>query len=229
VGRLPSVAGLHRFSSAAQLDGEVLATGDRATCPRIGWQILSAAAVFGSVRSSALIAACASVDVIGTPWSDMQLLNAAKVAALIVLPPPRPPPNPPEGRRLAHAAKAADALGLPLASGPPKPPGPREPVARGGWLKLPVGRGRPLPLGRARGEKLGTATPCACRHAVYCAKFAAAVVPRDSGAPLLVAELTVGLTGGTEAVVAVLEPPLHAATTKPTASPQATMPNLDLR
>ena len=39
------------------------------------------------------------------PVSDMQLLNAANVVALMVRP---PPPNPPAGSRLAHAARAAD-------------------------------------------------------------------------------------------------------------------------
>src|SRR6185437_4599750 len=105
--------------------GDALGVGapEPARCPKIGWQILSAAAVFASVRSSPRTAAWGSVDVIVTPLSDMQLLNAANVVALIV----RLPATAPAGRRLAQAARAADVLGfgLPNPPKPPPPPGPR--------------------------------------------------------------------------------------------------------
>lgn len=129
----------------------------------MGWQILSAAAVLASLRLSPCMAVCGLVDVIVTPLSDMQLLNAAKVVALIVR---VPGPNAPAGSRLAHAARAADVLGFGLPNPPkppPPPPGPR--LAPGERLNPPGGRLK-VPEGRAPAENEGTVTPCWARHAV---------------------------------------------------------------
>ena len=79
------------------------------------------------------MAAWGSVDVIVTPLSDMQLLNAANVVALIV----RLPATAPAGSKLAHAARAADVLGSGLPN-PPKPPPPGPRLAPGGRLNPPA-------------------------------------------------------------------------------------------
>jgi hypothetical protein len=173
----------------------------------IGWQTFNAAAVLASVRSSPRIAVWGSVDVIVTPLSAMQLLNAANVVALIV----RLPASAPAGSRLAHAARAAAVLGFGLPN-PPKPPPPP-----GGRLNPPAGRLK-LPDGRGRAENDGNVTPCWARHAVYAAKAAplrppGAALPAALAGAALAEGLTAGLAAGVvDALAAVFELPLHAAT-----------------
>src|ERR1019366_3056560 len=194
---------------------------------KIGWQILSAAAVLASLRSSPRMAVWGSVDVIVTPLSDMQLLNAAKVVALIVR---VPGPNAPAGSSRAHAARAADVLGFGLPNPPkppPPPPGPR--LAPGGRLNPPAGRLK-LPEGRAPAEKEGTVTPCCARHAVYAANAAPLRPPGPAlPAALLGAAVGVALAAGlTAGVVDAVEdafvlPPPHAATSNATHALPAVM------
>jgi hypothetical protein len=166
-----------------------------------------------------------SVDVIVTPLSDMQLLNAANVVALIVR---LPGPNAPAGSRLAHAARAADVLGfgLPNPPKPPPPPGPR--LAPGARLNPPGGRLK-VPDGRAPAENEGTVTPCCARHAVYAAKAAplrppgAALPAALPGAALGVA-LTAGLAAGVvdDADDALVLPPQAATKTATPTKPAVT-------
>ena len=142
----------------------------------------------------------------------MQLLNAAKVVALIV----RLPPTAPAGSKLAQAARAADVLGFGLPN-PPKPPAPGPRLAPGGRLKPPGGRLK-VPEGCAPGENEGTVTPCWARQAVYAANAApfrppGARLPEAALGVALGVALTAGLTAGVvDEVDAAFVLPLHAAT-----------------
>jgi len=120
-----------------------------------------------------------------TPWSDMQLRNAASCVEFA----PKPPPPNPElaGRKLAQAWNAARDLAL-----PPKPPAGGPPVDdAGGLLPLP----KPAPV-----------TPCCFRHVVKAVLDAADGFDGD----VVVVVFFVDVGGAVAAA-----PPPHAAKTTP--------------
>lgn len=131
-----------------------------------------------------------------TPWSVMQLRNAASCVD-DAPEPPAPPPNPdPAGRRLAHAWKAARDFELPP---PPKPPAGGPPVDEpDGFLPLP----KPEPV-----------TPCCLRHVVN-----AVLDADDDDFAGVVVVVVFDVVGGAD----VAAPPPHAASITPARAKERT-------